>query len=113
MHRIAIAAAAATVMMVGAAFADPIEGNWKTDSGETAAIGSCGGAFCITLKTGKHAGKSIGKMNASGGGKYAGSITDPADDKTYKGSATIAGSSLKMRGCVLAVLCKTQNWKRM
>lgn len=113
MLRMISMAAAATLMMAGAAFADPIEGNWKTNSGETAAIGSCGGAYCITLKTGKHAGKSIGKMSASGGGKYAGSITDPADDKTYKGSATLAGSSLKMRGCVLAVLCKTQNWTRM
>lgn len=113
MLRMISMAAAATVMMAGMAFADPIEGNWKTQSGETAAIGSCGGAYCITLKTGKHAGKSIGKMNASGGGKYAGSITDPADDKTYKGSATLAGSSLKMRGCVLAVLCKTQNWSKL
>ncbi|TIT18136.1 MAG: DUF2147 domain-containing protein, partial [Mesorhizobium sp.] len=45
-------AVAATLIMASAAFADPIEGNWKTQSGETAAIGG-GGAFAITLKTGK------------------------------------------------------------
>ncbi|MDP3899272.1 MAG: DUF2147 domain-containing protein [Mesorhizobium sp.] len=114
MLRMISMAAAATVMMAGMAFADAIEGNWKTQSGETAAIGACGGAYCITLKTGKHAGKSIGKMTASGGGKYAGSITDPADDKTYKGKATISGGAMKMSGCVFGgLICKTQNWKKM
>jgi hypothetical protein len=72
----------ATMFLPGAAHADPIEGNWKTQSGETAAIGGCGGGFCITVKTGKYAGKQIGKMNASGDNKYKGTITDPADDKT-------------------------------
>ena len=70
-------AAAVTMMFTGAALADPIEGNWKTKTGDTAAIGGCGGAFCITLKTGEFAGKSIGKMTASGGGSYEGSITNP------------------------------------
>ena len=107
-------AVAALTMMAGAAYADPIEGNWKTQSGETAAIGNCGDAFCITLKTGKHAGKQIGKMSASGDGNYAGSITDPADDKTYKGKAKLNGSSMKMSGCVLGgLICKGQNWTKL
>jgi uncharacterized protein (DUF2147 family) len=92
--------------------AEPIESNWKTQSGETAAITKCGSSFCVTLKTGKYAGKQIGKMSGSGA-KYTGSITDPATDKTYKGSATISGSSMKMKGCVLSVLCKTQTWAKM
>ena len=54
-------------MMAGAAYADPIEGNWKTDKGSTAAISACGGSFCIKLKTGTHAGKSIGKFKSNGG----------------------------------------------
>lgn len=104
----------ATVIFAGAALADPIEGNWKTQSGETAAIGNCGGAFCITLKTGKHAGKQIGQMNASGDGKYTGSITDPADDKTYKGKASLSGNSMKMGGCVFGgLICKNQNWSKL
>ena len=37
-------AMAATMMFAGAALADPIEGNWKTKAGDTAAIGACGGA---------------------------------------------------------------------
>lgn len=105
--------AAALLLAAGTAYADPIEGNWKTNSGETAAI-SGGGPFSITIKTGKHAGKRIGSFSASGGGKYTGKITDPANDKTYSGKATLSGSNLKMSGCVLGgLICKTQNWKKM
>lgn len=108
-----IAAAIILGLSASAALAaEPIVGNWKTASGETAAIASCGGAYCITLKTGKHAGKTIGNMSGKGM-SYSGEITDPANDKTYSGSASIKGTSLKMQGCVLKVLCKTQTWTRM
>ncbi|MGB6118611.1 MAG: DUF2147 domain-containing protein, partial [Mesorhizobium sp.] len=49
MFRKLTVAAAATLVMTFGALADPIEGNWKTDSGETASIASSG---AITLKTG-------------------------------------------------------------
>ena len=104
----ALLAASSTAAFAG----EPIEGNWKTASGETAAIASCGGGYCITLKTGKHAGKRIGNMNGNGD-TYSGEITDPANDKTYSGNASISGASLKMQGCVLKVLCKSQTWTRM
>lgn len=104
---------AALLAMPGAALAaEPIEGNWKTASGATAAIAKCGGGFCITLKTGKHAGKRIGQMKGAGA-DYTGSITDPETDKTYSGSGAVSGNSLRMKGCVLAVLCKTQTWSRL
>ena len=104
---------AALLAMPGVALAaEPIEGNWKTASGATAAIAKCGGSFCITLKTGKHAGKRIGKLDGSGN-DYSGSITDPETDKTYSGSGTVNGNSLRMKGCVLAVLCKSQTWTRL
>lgn len=92
--------------------AEPIEGNWKTASGETAAIAPCGGAFCVTLKTGKFAGKRIGKMSGSGD-EYSGEITDPKEDKTYSGYGSVSGNSLKMKGCVMSVFCKSQTWKRL
>jgi uncharacterized protein (DUF2147 family) len=114
MIRSAIMAIATLTLSATIAHADPIEGNWKTQSGETAAIGSCGSSFCITLKTGKHKGKRIGKIAPQGAGAYAGSITDPANDKTYSGKATLAGSSLKMSGCVLGgLICRSQSWSRM
>ncbi|MEL7429367.1 MAG: DUF2147 domain-containing protein [Pseudomonadota bacterium] len=95
-----------------AAFADAIQGNWKTQSGETAAIAKCGSSFCITLKTGAHAGKRIGKM-AGSNGTYSGNITDPADDREYSGSAKVSGSSMKLTGCALKVFCRTQTWKKL
>ncbi len=105
---------AATMVLGSASFAiaDQIEGNWKTQSGETAKIGKCGGSFCITLKTGKYAGQRIGKMKAAGG-KYTGTITDPADNKQYSGSASVSGSSMKMTGCALKIFCKTQKWNKL
>lgn len=104
---------AALMILPGAALAaEPIEGNWKTASGATAAIAKCGGSFCITLKSGKFAGKRIGKLDGSGA-DYSGSITDPETDKTYSGSGAVSGNSLKMKGCVLAVLCKSQTWTRL
>lgn len=112
MLRRTMLALGALVFFSATAQAEPILGNWKTQSGETAAIGKCGSEFCITLRTGKHAGKQIGKMKPAGNG-YSGQITDPADDKTYSGSATVSGRSMQMKGCVLAVLCRSQTWTKL
>ena len=111
-RRVSIAVAA-TMIMAGTAVADPIEGDWKTAAGSTAGISSCGSGFCIKLKTGKYAGKSIGKLSPSGG-RYAGSITDPETDKTYSGKASVSGSSLSLKGCVLGgLICKSQTWNKL
>lgn len=112
--KLKLAIAAALLFVAGPAFADPIVGNWRTEAGSTAQIAQCGGSFCITLKSGQHAGKKIGTMNASGGGKYTGKITDPATDKTYSGKGTLSGNALKMGGCVLGgLICKNQTWSRL
>jgi uncharacterized protein (DUF2147 family) len=112
MLRTLITAAAMTAILTGSAFAeDIIVGNWKTQSGETAAI-TGGGSYSITLKTGKHAGKTIGALSG-GDGKYSGTITDPADDKQYSGSARVSGTSMKLKGCALKVFCKTQTWTKL
>ncbi len=96
-----------------AAFAaDPIEGKWKTEKGDTADISPCGKSYCISLKTGQYAGKQIGKVEGQNA-EYSGEVTDPSDNKTYSGSAKVNGDWLKLKGCVLAVFCKSQTWKRM
>ena len=113
LHKFSLALAM-SLAATGIALADPIEGNWKTASGATAAIAGGGGAFSITLKTGKHAGKRIGSFKPSGGDGYAGTITDPESDKTYNGKATLTGGSLKLSGCVLGgLICKSQTWTKM
>ena len=104
---------AATLIITGAAWSDPIEGNWKTQAGSTAAIAGSG-SFSITLKSGKYAGKTIGLFKAAGDNKYTGTITDPETDKTYSGKATLSGVSLKMSGCVLGgLICKSQTWHKL
>lgn len=113
MIRTLLMTAALAVGVAGTAVAaEPIVGNWKTATGATAEIAPCGGAYCVTLKTGKFAGKRIGNL-AGTGGNYSGEITDPETDKTYSGSGSVGGNSLKMKGCVLKVLCKTQTWSRL
>ncbi len=108
-----VVAAAALLMAVSVGHtAEPIEGNWKTQSGATAEIGKCGSAYCVTLKSGKHSGKQIGKLSGTGA-EYSGQITDPDTDKTYAGSGSVTGNALKMKGCVLKVLCKSQTWTRL
>ncbi|MDE1994706.1 MAG: DUF2147 domain-containing protein [Rhizobiaceae bacterium] len=105
--------AAALLLTATAAFADePIVGNWKTKAGDTAVIAPCSDSFCVTLKTGKYAGRQIGKMQGKGNA-YTGEITDPEENKTYSGSGTVSGNTVKMQGCVLKVLCKSQVWTRL
>lgn len=101
-----------TILVTQAQSADPIVGNWLTYRGQTATIAPCGGSFCVTLKTGKYAGKQIGSMKNTGKG-YAGKVTDPSNDRTYNGKATISGTVLNMKGCVLGgLICSTQKWTR-
>lgn len=95
-----------------AAQAQAIAGNWRTQSGETARVVKCGTAYCITLISGKHKGRRIGRMSGAGN-NYSGSITDPANNKTYSGKASISGNSMAMSGCVLGGLfCRSQTWTK-
>jgi uncharacterized protein (DUF2147 family) len=112
--RIIVAAFVASLSLTAAAAADDIEGRWRTESGAFATIASCGKAFCITLSRGAHTGKRIGRMNAEGERRYSGEITDPENNKTYAGKASLNGASLSMKGCVLGgLICREQNWTRM
>ena len=103
---------AGTIALAGVAMADPILGDWRTEPGSIARIAPCGNEICITLTSGDHAGKQIGQLTAQGDNRYRGTITDPADDRTYSGNATLSGNSLAMQGCVAAIFCRTQTWTR-
>ena len=110
---IALQGSRAVMVCLAEGFGDGVgHGRVGADLDEGGVIGPCGGAFCVTLKTGKHAGKQIGKLSGKGN-SYSGEITDPANDKTYSGSGTVSGNSLSMKGCVLKVLCKSQTWTRL
>ena len=108
-----VATILALPLFSGLAFADDIEGMWKRPNGILVSIHKCGAEFCVTAASGAHKGESAGKMAASGGGKYAGTITDLEAGKTYSGKSALAGDSLTMSGCVLGGLfCKGENWVR-
>jgi uncharacterized protein (DUF2147 family) len=111
MKRILIAAALTFTPNLSHA-EEPIVGNWKTDVGDTTAIGHCGGGYCIVLKTGKHAGMQIGTFSGKDG-SYEGKITDPDAKKTYSGSITATENAVKLKGCVMKVVCESQTWTRL
>ena len=112
MKRIVLAVLSLALANVAVQAAEPVLGNWKTAHGETAKITACGGAYCITLVTGKFSGQQIGKMSGAGA-DYEGEILDPQADKTYSGSAKVSGASLKLTGCALKIFCKSQTWSRL
>ncbi len=105
------------LMAVPAMAAEPIQGNWKTAGGETVKATRCDKQFCLTIKTGEYAGKQIGTLSGDSI-HYKGTITDPKDGKSYTGFAVVSPAitgpdTLQLKGCVLKVLCKSQEWERM
>lgn len=114
----------------GAALADPVAGLWKTQANEEGGylhvnVSPCGAAMCGTIKAAfnakgtqssdyEHLGKRIiWDMGAAGNGKYAdGRIWAPDTDKTYRSRMELAGSNLKVSGCI-GPICRGQTWTRV
>ena len=119
----AVFALAATV-----AQADPIVGVWQTQEDDGAyahvTIKPCGGAFCGTISRtfkggAEYKSENIGKkividMVPAGSGKYEGKVWRPSNGKAYVGKIDLAGSAMKLAGCVAGgLICATQNWKKI
>ena len=124
------ALAAAFAVLGTAAFADPVEGIWKTKPDDNGNYGHvqikpCGPAFCGTLikafdSTGAEiespniGRKIIWDMVAYPDGLYDdGQIYSPDRDKTYNSDMTLSGNSLSVRGCVLGICRDGGTWKRV
>ncbi|SOC00326.1 DUF2147 domain-containing protein [Rhodobacter maris] len=120
--------AAAFSLVAGAALADPIEGMWQTqpDDGAYAhvKIAPCGAAFCGTIvksfnAEGEYASPNVGKeividMVPAGEGKYQGRVWRPSNDKIYLGKIALAGTAMKLSGCVAGgLICAKQNWTKL
>jgi uncharacterized protein (DUF2147 family) len=100
-------------LLTTAAMADPIEGHWKRPNGIIVKFAACGTSFCATAVTGPHAGGSAGKLSPNDAGKYAGTLTDLENGKTYSGKGSISGTTLTVSGCVLGGLfCRSEAWAR-
>lgn len=126
-----VIAAAAAITLATAAFADPVEGIWKTKPDDNGNFGHvqivpCGSALCGTLvKAFNGAGKeiaspNIGKrivwdMKPAGDGTYAnGKVWAPDRDKTYNSKMQMRGSTLAVSGCVLGgMICRASDWTRV
>jgi uncharacterized protein (DUF2147 family) len=105
-----------TALMAGAALADPIEGNYRTPkTGSTAKVAACGSSFCMTYTSGQFNGKQFARFKATGGGSYAGTLTDYTDGgKEYTGKAKLVGNDIKVSGCILGgLLCQSEIFKRL
>ena len=110
------------------AFADPVEGVWKTEVDDGAyahiKIGKCGANFCGRIartfkSSGEYKSENIGKkmvidMVPQGGNYYKGSVWRPSNNKIYVGKITLNGNALTLKGC-LAVgwPCSGQSWSRV
>lgn len=113
-------------------------GLWQTPSrGGQVEISKCGNSLCGRLISSEGlkadpALKDVNNSNAglrdrplknltiltgfSGGPKEwtGGSIYNAEDGKTYSGTITLDGdNTLKLKGCVVVPLCKTQTWTRL
>lgn len=113
MKRNMLAVAAASLVLAGPALAaQPIEGTWKRTNGTLIRYAASGGdKFCGTVMNGEYKGQSIGCMSGSGN-SYKGQVNKLDEGKTYSGSATISGRSMKLSGCVAVVLCKSETLTR-
>ena len=52
-------------------------------------------------------------MKPAGDAAWKGQIYNPDDGKTYSATVKLDGDVMKVRGCVLAVLCKTNDFTRI
>lgn len=110
------------------AFADPLEGMWKTEVDDGAyahiKISPCGVKLCgIIARTfnsdGEYKSPNLGKqlvigMVPQGKNYYKGSVWRPSNNKIYIGKISLNGNSLKLKGCVAGgLLCSGQSWKRV
>ncbi|SRR5258706_4595779 len=116
----------------GAFAADPM-GEWLVaERTARIAIADCGGALWGVVSweadpggvddknpdTAKRGRPTLGMpvllgMKASGTNQWAGGIYNSDDGKTYSGGLTlISPDVLRVRGCVLIILCGGENWTR-
>jgi uncharacterized protein (DUF2147 family) len=118
------------IFAAGVAFADPVEGIWKTKGDDKGDYGfveikPCGPAFCgVLIKAFNSSGgpidspnigrKIVWDMVAYEGGLYDdGKIYSPDRDKTYNSDMTLTGDKLAVRGCVLGICRDGGTWSRV
>ena len=118
--------------------ADP-SGTWRLDNGKvTVKVRQCGGEVCaniVALKepTYKDGTPKIDKYNKNpalrnrplmglavlsdmkptGDSTWAGSIYNADDGRTYSATMTLSGNTMKLKGCVAGIFCKTNTFRKL
>ena len=137
MIKATLTALTASLALAGVASASDVTGVWRTtERGGRIEINSCGNSIC-----GKIVGGTVGAgevttdaknrdaalrnrplnglviMKGFSGGPNewtGGTIYNPNDGGTYKASVKLAAEdTLQVKGCVAAMICQTQTWKRL
>ena len=136
--KIMLAAAALAAALASPALAGDPTGLWQTPTnGGQVRIAHCGQALCGTLVTSDHIRadpntldvhnrdaaqrgrtlRNLPMLTGFTGGPTewrGGSVYNPADGGTYRGTISMTGdNSLRLRGCIVAPLCKNQTWTRI
>ncbi|SMY09159.1 DUF2147 domain-containing protein [Flavimaricola marinus] len=128
MNTIALAVVAA-IGLAGAAFADPLEGTWRTIADENGNSGliqvaPCGAALCGTLVRAfdasgtEMASPNVGRLIisetvAQGDGTYRGKVFSPDNGRTYNSRLQLSGNTLAVEGCVLGICRNGGTWQRV
>lgn len=129
---------AASLAAAAAPSADSVLGRWQTPSKHgIVEIARCGQSICGTLldsdgiranpdlrdvnnKDQRQRGRQLRGLAMLQGFRWNdgawedGSIYNPEDGGTYKATVTpVDADHLRLRGCIVWPLCKTQNWVRV
>ena len=112
----------------GAAFADPLEGSWRTptdDNGNSGlvVVAPCGAVFCGTLSQSfdssgaRMTSPNIGRQiifdtTPFGGGAYRGQLWSPDRDKVYNSRLQLNGDTLTVSGCFFGICRDGGTWNR-
>jgi uncharacterized protein (DUF2147 family) len=130
--------AAAMTVTAGSAFAADVTGLWSTPgNGGQVEIARCGNSLCGKLVTSDPIKADPARKDAKnkdeaqrgrplknlqmlydftgGPTKWTGGkVYNPEDGGTYSGTIELlSDSQLKLKGCIVAPLCKTQKWTRI
>jgi uncharacterized protein (DUF2147 family) len=135
-----LGALAAGAIMMTAALASEAPGRWIMKNGKvTVQVSDCGDGICGTIVALKEPISKIdGKpkvdrenpdpalrkrpliglailidMKATGNGEWRGAIYNPDDGNVYQGTVRQDGDVMKVQGCVLGLLCKTNTFLRV
>lgn len=123
-----VLAGLAVAFAPASALAKSLEGRWKNGAMEIV-IAPCGGTLCgrVVKASAKQQAKSqhgsgtkllgarvIDNIQPSGPGKWNADVFVASRDMNARGTIEQVGPNrLAVRGCVLAIICKTTHWDRV